>query len=340
MAASTAQRHITDSVLAVLAGTPIHQVAAAIGIEPADLADAVETYQTAGHAALQAQAATRDWYQVRIQFADWDRAEHTVANHLGPQLQHAQQAGLLTGWWFIRKAPCWRLRCRPGAAVNLNGTQAAVTAILDTLTAADLVYRWWQTGYEPETYVFGGQPAIDIAHDLFHADSLGILDHLRRCVPTTPSARTLGQRELSLLLCGNLFRAAGQDWHEQGDIWHRVTQLRPLSADTPVDRLPDLTPSVHRLMTADTGPLLGTHGPLADAVPWTDAFAAAGRRLGNAARDGTLQRGIRDILAHHVIFHWNRLGLATRTQSILSRAARDVIMNPSSTLPVLSPPEG
>lgn len=43
------------------------------------------------------------------------------------------------------------------------------------------------------------------------------------------------------------------------------------------------------------------------------AFDIAGRTLATAATDGTLERGVRNILAHHVIFHWNRLGLPAPT---------------------------
>ena len=46
--------------------------------------------------------------------------------------------------------------------------------------------------------------------------------------------------------------------------------------------------------------------------------------------------GLRDVLAHHVIFHWNRLGLATPTQAVLAHAAADAVFTAASgdmTLP-------
>lgn len=335
MDARTAPHQTAKSVLAVLAGVPLHQAAARIAVEPADLADAVAVYQAAGYAALEAHAATRGWYQVRIQFTDGNCAEHAAATRLSPHLQQAQDAGLLAAWWFIRKAPCWRLRARPGPAATVADLHAAISTVLDRLTEAGLIDRWQETVYEPEACAFGG-PGMDIAHTLFPADSRGILDYLRRHDPTAPLEGTIGRRELPVLLCSTLFRSAGQEWHEHGDVWHRVAQLRPLPPDTPTDRLPDLASGLRRLMTVDTDPhgtLLGTGGPLAFAAPWAAAFAEAGRSLGHAARDGTLQRGLRDILAHHVIFHWNRLGLAARTQGILARAARDTVMNPPSSPP-------
>jgi thiopeptide-type bacteriocin biosynthesis protein len=333
VAASIPPHQAEQGVLAVLAGTPPRQVAADIGLQPADLADAVEVYQAAGRAALQAQAAHDGWHQVRVQFTDWDTAEHVAATRLGPHLQQAQHTGALGGWWFIRKAPCWRLRCRPGPAAAAADMHTAVSVILDNLTATGMIDRWWQTIYEPELCAFGGPQAMDIAHTLFHADSLGILDYLRRWDPTAAGKHIIGRRELSVLLCTAMLRAAGQEWHEQGDVWHRVTQMRPLPSEISTYRLPNLSASLHRLMTVDIGPastLFGTDGPLAFGAQWAEAFHTAGQGLGNAARDGTLRRGVRDILAHHVIFHWNRAGLPSRTQSILARAARDSVMNPPS----------
>lgn len=58
-----------------------------------------------------------------------------------------------------------------------------------------------------------------------------------------------------------------------------------------------------------------------EAVRWHAGFADAGRRLAGASSSGTLSRGLRAVLAHVVIFHWNRLGLPAAAQAILARAA-------------------
>jgi thiopeptide-type bacteriocin biosynthesis protein len=333
---------MVDGVVAVLAGAPLEEAAARTGMEPADLADAVEVYRLAGYRALEARAAAHDWYQVRIQFPAWDDAEHTMATHLGPALQRAEDTGVVAAWWFIRKAPCWRLRLKPGPTVTVADMTATVSLALDGLAAAGLVERWWESVYEPETIAFGGPEGMRAAHSLFHADSRGILDYLRR-PPVAPPDLTLGRRELSMVLCSTLLRGAGQDWYEQGDIWHRTARMRPLPPGMPTDRLHDMTGSIRRLMTTDappTGTLFGSNGPLAFAAPWAAAFDKAGRVLGSAAADGKLERGVRDVLAHHVIFHWNRLGLTTKTQSILARAARDTVMNPPITPPATHLVEG
>ncbi len=342
MAASGTPRETADSVLAVLAGVPLGQAAARSHMQPADLADAVEVYQAAGYAALHAQAAGHDWWQVRVQFTTWDAAEHVATASLGPSLTQLQDQGLVAAWWFIRKAPCWRLRLHPGPAAA-GGIKAALRPVLDHLVAAGLVQRWWETIYEPESAAFGGPTGMSIAHQLFHADSHHILGYVARPAPDAPGELPIGRRELSILLCSALLRAAGQDWYEQGDIWHRVTQLRPLPQAVPLDRIGQMTGSLRRLLAADIrtdGPLFGSHGPVAFAAPWAAALDAAGTALGETASTGTLERGVRDVLAHHVIFHWNRLGLTDTTQAILARAARDTIMGATDSPPGMHSADG
>jgi thiopeptide-type bacteriocin biosynthesis protein len=321
------------AVLAVLAGTSLDQVASLAGIAGIDLAAAVEAYQAAGRAALQARALTQDWYQVSLYFTDWDIAEHTAAIHLASPLAEAAQAGQIGMWWFIRKAPIWRLRCQVGPTATVADIECTLTPVLERLAAAGLIGRWQPTIYEPETLAFGGAVGIGVAHRLFHADSRHTLEYVRDhdTEPGTRAGPEVGRRELSVLLCSSLFRAAGQDWYEQGDIWHRVTQMRPLPPDTSAERLAGIARDLHRLMTLDTSPtgnLCRAGGPLTFANAWIEAFDHAGRALRRAARDGNLNRGTRDILAHYVIFHWNRLGLTARIQAILAHAARDTVMNP------------
>ncbi|MGW3351750.1 hypothetical protein ACWDA3_51375 [Nonomuraea rubra] len=156
---------MADAVLAVLSGTPTDVAAAAINTRPETLADAIETYQTAGYQALETGAADHDWYSIRIQFPDWESAEQAAMNHLGPRLDRLQ----------------------------------------------DLISVTWT-------------------------------------------------------------------------------------------------------------------GSCAFAGPWAASFRDAGKSLGEAAAAGYLDRGIRHVLTHLVIFHWNRLGLPATTQALLSHAARAALL--------------
>lgn len=315
-----------EGVLAVLAGASIEETARRLGVQPAYLADAVNFYTEAGQAALRKRTADSGWHQVHLQFANWATAEQVAATALRPALAQLHHQDAIREWWFIRKAPCWRLRLMPGQ--SLPGSPAsAISSVLDLLVTSGHLLRWQETVYEPELAAFGMQAGMDIAHALFHADSRHILDYLGRAATCTPAA---GRRELSLLLCTGLLRGAGQDWYEQGDIWHRVLRLRPVTPGTPDGRLHRLAESMRLLLTADThcsGELFGPGKPLAFAAPWITSFDAAGHALRVTADTGALHRGLRSILAHHIIFHWNRLGLTGQTQAILASAAYHTIMN-------------
>ncbi|WP_308288460.1 thiopeptide-type bacteriocin biosynthesis protein [Streptomyces macrolidinus] len=310
-----------QAVLGVLAGIPPHQCADHAGMEPTELATAVEVYQHAGRQALEVRTTAEGWWQLYVRFADWTAAEEIAADHLAPLLHRAEADGAVSAWWFIRKHPCWRMRLRIPA--HSQDVQDRIGAALDDLSSAGHIRRWWTGIYESETAAFGNATGMRLAHELFTADSRAVLDlrHHRES--------PLGRRELSILLCSTLMRAAALEWYEQGDVWDLVARQRPLPDDAPPDRLRELSAGLRKLMLADTapdGPLMGGDGPLTFAADWANAFHQAGQSLGVAARAGTLDRGLRQVLAYHVIFHWNRLGLPTRKQSVLASAARAAIL--------------
>ncbi|OHV63458.1 thiopeptide-type bacteriocin biosynthesis protein [Pseudofrankia sp. BMG5.36] len=265
------------------------------------------------------------WHQATLRFAHYDAAD-TIATQLIQAMTEAEDDGLLTSWWFIRKAPCWRLRIQPATDVASPagpGAAAAVFARLDALRDDGHLAAWTETIYEPETHAFGGPAAMNLAHRLFHHDSRHVLAHL-----ATLTSHTDLRRELSVLLCCALMRAAGQDWYEQGDIWARVAATRP-NPPAATGAARRLESRLHRLLTTDTSPgtpLTSAAGPLASFTGWAGAFTDTGRNLYRLAHDGNLQRGLRAVLAHHVLFHWNRLGLPYPTQALLAHTAANVIL--------------
>ncbi|OLL75602.1 Protein-L-isoaspartate O-methyltransferase [Pseudonocardia sp. Ae263_Ps1] len=123
---------------------------------------------------------------------------------------------------------------------------------------------------------------------------------------------------MGILLATRLLRGAGLDWYEQGDVWHRVAAHRSTS-DTPT--LPGLSRAVGALITAaDDAP----GSPLHTRPAWRSAFAHTGRRLARLAHSGDLQRGLRAVLAHHLLFLFNRIGIPGTEQHHLAAAAHSV----------------
>ncbi|ANW19636.1 thiopeptide-type bacteriocin biosynthesis protein [Streptomyces clavuligerus] len=259
---------------------------------------------------------TPAWHQVNIAFPDWTRAEHTALAHLAPLLFAAENEGAITVWFHIRKRPCWRLRYLPSTGAHLR-----IGRELDALAAAGHITGWTPIVYEPEVHAFGGAEAMETAHRFFHHDSRGLLTHLR-----DDEAAGGHRREISLLLCSTLMRAADLDWYEQGDVWARVAAHRlPPAGQQSTARQ---RAAVHRLITVDTDDQSHDHDLLARTTEWARAYTATGRELISLTAAGALHRGLRDVLAHHVIFAWNRLGLPYATQAALAATAKDVVFGP------------
>ena len=301
---------VTDAVLALLAGSDLADVAAASGIAPDDLADAAQAYHAAGTIALEQHAAPR-WHQVRVRPGVRQPPDLTLATVVGPLLDSLTASGAPGCWWYVNKPPGWRIRLRdtpPGLA----------SEFFDDLTAAGAITAWSPALYEPEAAAFGGTTGMGIAHDLFCADTSGILAYLREDSPP------LGRRELSVLLISAMLAAAGLDSFERGDVFARVAAMRPEPAPGAAAQAAQLAGQLRALPAmpaAATSALFSEGGACGAAARWHAGFTDAGRRLAGASSSGTLSRGLRAVLAHAVIFHWNRLRLPAAAQAVLARAA-------------------
>ncbi|MGW0489087.1 thiopeptide-type bacteriocin biosynthesis protein [Streptomyces olivaceus] len=308
------------AVLAVLTGLPLAHAAQQYRMDPAALSDAVTVYDQAGREALARHAATTDWWQTYLHFTDWSNADSTFTAHVLPILREAEGADAIDGWWYTRKHPCWRLRLR---VQPVNGDKLAIEDGFDRLVSEGHLQRWWPGIYEPETPAFGGTTSMTAAHALFVTDSREIQQLRQR------NDFTVGPRELSVLLCTIMMRAARLEWYEQGDVWDRVitTEHRSAVSDVPTDRLNARAQEIRPLLLADSDALLRPGGPLEPVAEWAAAFRSTGQALAHDVQDGTLSRGLRQVLSYHVIFHWNRLSLSMRGQSILAWAARAAILH-------------
>lgn len=254
------------------------------------------------------------WTQVNISWPGPDRhqRERQAVDHLARVLPAAEADGLITSWFFIRKGP-WRVRYL--IADGATGRDARNCDPLHALLTNGV--RWTGDIYEPEVHAFGGPSSMNTAHTLFHQDSR----HLLAFLGNGPVDR----RGHSLVLCTALMRSAGLDFSEQGDVWARVAEQRPGLADTAPD--PQVwassTSSVRHLLLGDArADLIGRD--------WLAAFEETGRTLRTLRESGDLTRGIRTIIALHVIFHWNRLGLPAATQATLAQAAKEAVFSNAS----------
>ncbi|MEU0857389.1 methyltransferase, FxLD system [Streptomyces griseofuscus] len=255
------------------------------------------------------------WQQHNITFPDRDTAQRAITERLAPALLAAETHGQLSGWWFMNKQP-WPLR------YVADRPSPIVAALLEDLVADGTARSCTLGIYEPETEAFGGAEAMTAAHALFHEDSRHLLNY--RLEP-----RHLGRRETAVLLMSALMRAANLDWFEQGDVWAKVAELRPGTDRLAPERSAALVPAMRTLMTTEARSLCREGGPLDGHAEWVAAFERAGTTLAYLAAHGGLTRGLRAVIAHHVIFHANRAGLPSEDQHSLSHIARKAVMGSS-----------
>ncbi|GLW02569.1 MULTISPECIES: methyltransferase, FxLD system [Streptomyces] len=254
------------------------------------------------------------WHQINVTFPDRATAQQVISRTLGPALFAAEERGEVSAWWFMNKQP-WKLRVR-----TVGDETPTLWDALSGLVRDDQVRQWIPTIYEPETLAFGGAQAVEAAHELFHADSRHLLTY-------PVQTGHLGRRETAVLLVSAMMRAAGLDWYEQGDVWDKVAAERP----APPILASELEAAMHSLLTVDARTLCREDGPLHGHADWVRAFARAGTALAVLNHQGRLRRGLRAVLAHHLIFHFNRAGLPLEDQSALSNLARKAIMGTSDT---------
>lgn len=79
-------------------------------------------------------------------------------------------------------------------------------------------------------------------------------------------------------------------------------------------------------MITDATALARTGRPLHGHLAWVAEFERAGAALGDLAAGGRLTRGLRAVIAHHILFHANRAGLSTQDQHTLSHLAEEAVM--------------
>lgn len=261
------------------------------------------------------------WQQANLEFADPALAESIAVARVMPILTAAEANRLISAWFIVRKGHQWRLRYLPTHASD--NAPAKLRSQIVTLCRSESLTKVTQAIYEPETTAFGGPRAMRLAHRLWHLDTR----HLLTPTPRQPR-RT---RELSILQCTAMMRAAGLDWYEQGDVWARTAAHRGHAEPTRTKTLHD---AVQRLLVVDPASLTHAGAPLAAATTWIDAFTTTGAALRRTHDSGQLQRGLREILTHHVIFAWNRRGMPDNDQATLAATACEVIFGtpPSSHL--------
>jgi thiopeptide-type bacteriocin biosynthesis protein len=186
-----------------------------------------------------------------------------------------------------------------------------------------LAEEWTGTGlqctvvpYEPEVRLFGGRVGMELAHEMFCADSAFVARWLARDQPKHAAI----PEGLSITIVLWLFAAAGLDAFERWDVFEQICDLRARRAPP----TPALDEECRRIASTVVRNGNAVSSRYAASGTFVTEYRAVVERLGielqRAYFRGQLTCGRRQFLVPVILFHWNRIGLSFHAQPPLAAA--------------------
>ncbi|MEM9558370.1 MAG: thiopeptide-type bacteriocin biosynthesis protein [Acidobacteriota bacterium] len=281
------------------------------------LTDLREQFLAAGAEHLERTLNPTRWLQMGLGFRDTEQRLDFLCGALRAKLDDWRTVGAIDSFWFMIKPPGLRLRFS-GAALH-SGFEPRLRRFLDEEVAAGRLDDYATGIYDAETYQFGGVVGLGIAHDLFAADSLTILELLRLETPVEILPL------LSLTVLNDFLRTICLDGWEIWDAWCNLElaqRLPELSAEGREITEANVVEQREVLAAAVWDPdeiLNELELPVRDVLRRAlDCNAELAERLDAAARSGRLLYGPRQIFPFYAIFQWNRWNFSLETQSTLA----------------------
>jgi protein-L-isoaspartate(D-aspartate) O-methyltransferase len=211
--------------------------------------------------------------------------------------------GLYRWFWFVRKMPGLRLRF--GGLEMASRLQSPLAEWLHEAERANDIRGFRFVVYEPETYRFGGEAGMALAHAHFDAGARLVFAYETGGAEVREKVSRLA---FSLANTSDLLSRTLGDAAENWDVWRRL-----YSAVGGGDHTASHTSAAEDwraafsgldFLPADTSPELA--GLVASAQTANAATANALRAL---ADGGALSVGVRSWLTAATTFEWNRFGL-------------------------------
>jgi thiopeptide-type bacteriocin biosynthesis protein len=288
-----------------------------------DLVRACRVFVDGGLAALRQDRDSVDWLQYDLAFAPAGR--RGCYPHLSTAVRELLAAEQIDDFFFMHKPPGLRIRFHPTAGARAK-VDEVVRGHLLGWQRDELVRDWRAACYEPEVQLFGGPVSMRTVHRLFTADSLVWLAYhgaatahatAERGTPPGPSWA------LSMLMLRSVFDALEIVGWEDLDVWDRVRWQTGRRLGPEVAEQLDLQPLITGLRSGWSAPteLLEMLSPdLHVAVAqYRETVAVEGRRWRQEYfHSGAATLGPRAAMAYLIIFHWNRAGLASTRQNLLT----------------------
>ncbi|MFF0464886.1 thiopeptide-type bacteriocin biosynthesis protein [Streptomyces mexicanus] len=291
-----------------------------LAAEDADYAAARRVFLMAGLQALRTHTPEAGWVQLDVACAA-PGPEPRLYGQLSAAARELTDTGQARDFFFMHKPPGLRVRFRAADPAHVRELRATLLRCLAPGRRADTWARPVPSVYEPETYLFGGPRSMPFVHGLFTADSRAWLEvHTAAAgAPAPPAWR------VSLALLHAVFDALGIVGWEHRGVWQVVREETGRRLPRGLD-----TPDLRRAAAGIRDYWRSSPEARLEALPkaWRDTLGEHLQAVERAARQwrtryfasGEATVGPRRAAAHHVVFHWNRGGLSTARQCLLTEA--------------------
>jgi thiopeptide-type bacteriocin biosynthesis protein len=276
--------------------------------------------QHARHGAAPATLANEpppdQWLYFRLA-TDRESPHEMIRTRVYPALTRPEMDAHIGGWWWVNKAdvigPAVRVRIRTHPDSRMRVEHRLAT-------------EWTEGGlqctvvpYEPEVRLFGGGVGMELAHELFCADSAFVARWLAQDRPKHVAI----PEGLSITIVLWLLAAAGLDAFERWDVFEQVCDLRARRAPA----TPALDEECRRIASAVVRNGHVVSSKYAASGAFVTDFRAVVERLGidvqRAYFRGQLTCGRRQFLVPVILFHGNRIGLSPHAQPALAAAVAE-----------------
>jgi thiopeptide-type bacteriocin biosynthesis protein len=263
--------------------------------------------------------ASPDWIQIDCSlFPGFDGGPYLPWGSLSEAVAQWRAEELFQWFWFVRKMPGLKLRF--GGRELGARLQAPLARWLRAAERTNEIRGFRFTIYEPETYRFGGEAGMAVAHAHFDAGARLVLGY--ETLPAQTRER-VSRLTLSLTNTSDLLIRSLSDRAEIWDVWRRLhAALESLGPVTPPPAREDWGGVFHGFdsLGSVTDPGLKSLAAMARA-----GNTATAEALQALAESGVLSLGRRAWLTAASIFEWNRFGLPEDRPALASAVAGAIL---------------
>ena len=245
-----------------------------------------------------------------------------LAGPIAAFAEEAVAAGLAKRWFFLRYADpdsYLRLRVQGDPEIMRNRLLPALFSWGAELMAEERCQRFALDTYDREVERYGGPAGVDLAEDIFAADSRAVVQLLQLA---QSGALLLDRMTLAILSVDDLL--AGLEWSPQERMeWYAGF---PQARDTTGDEYRQRKALLRRLLGSGDALHEEQAGPEVAAVfaQRRQSLQPVGRHLRLLAESGELTQPLGSLLSSYIHLHCNRLlgseaGAETRLLGLLTR---------------------